>query len=376
MKKLNKSALIALQALNDKGYQAFVVGGAVRDLLLNKDVYDYDITTNADPNAIKMVFEDYTKYEAGIKYGTVTVLIDRDKIDITPYRKEDKYRDHRHPELISFSSELKEDLSRRDFTINAMCLDKDSNIIDMFGGTEDLKNRLIRCIGDPDKRFDEDGLRILRAIRFMTKLDFSIEDRTSISIHKNRDLLNYISEERKREELLRILSSRQAFKAIREYLDVFNTFMPFDVPKRKINNFSEPLYALAYLLKDKDTDLKKLKYSKNEIHLVNIFKEASNIDINNDFEFIETLSSIYQKQILTYLEEYHRKDLKERFGKLKRYMVTFRELKITGEEIVFYGYAKSEISKVKHKLLDLIHHKKINNTSYALNKYLKENVVE
>jgi tRNA nucleotidyltransferase (CCA-adding enzyme) len=376
MKKPGRSALKALQALNDKGYQAFVVGGAVRDLLLNRNVYDYDITTNADPNAIQMVFEDYIKYEIGIKYGTVSVLIDKDKIDITPYRREDNYTDHRHPELISFSSELKEDLSRRDFTINAMCLDKDSNIIDMFKGKEDLENRLIRCIGDPDRRFEEDGLRILRAIRFMTKLNFSIENSTSISIHKNKDLLNYISEERKREELLKILSSRYAFKAITEYLDVFNTFMPFDRPERKINNFSDPLYALAYLLKDKDADLKKLKYSKSEIRLIGIFKAASKISIDDDYEFIETLSSIYQKQILTYLEEYHRRDLSNRFRKLKRYMVTIRELKISGEEIMTYGYSKDKIAKVKQKLLDLIHHKRINNTSYALNKYLKENVVE
>ena len=376
MKKLNRSALKALTLLNEKGYEAFVVGGAVRDLLLGKNVYDYDITTNADPNAIKMVFDDYARYDLGKKHGTVTVIIDKDKIDITPYRKEDHYSDHRHPDLINFSSDLKEDLSRRDFTINALCMDKDSKITDMFGGVDDLDHKLIRCIGDPYKRFDEDGLRILRALRFKTKLNFNIDKNTDENIHKAKDLLNYISEERKKEELLRILSERSGFKVINEYLDVFNTFMPFEYIKRKINNFSDPLYALAYLLIDKEVDLKKLKYSKPEIRLINILIEASKIDINNDCEFIECLSSIYQKDILTFLEEYHHKDLRERFKKLRKYMATFSDLKITGEEIMSYGISGKNIAKTKKKLLDLVHHKKLNNTSYALNKYLKENVVE
>ena len=376
MKNLNKSALKALSLLNEKGYEAFVVGGAVRDLLLDKDVYDYDITTNASPNAIRMVFADYNRYDLGRKHGTVTVIIDKDKIDITPYRKEDNYSDHRHPDLISFSSDLKEDLSRRDFTINAMCMDKDSKIIDMFNGIDDLEHKLIRCIGDPHKRFDEDALRILRAIRFKTKLNFNIEKNTDENIHKSKDLLNYISEERKKEELLRILSERNGFKAINEYLDVFNTFMPFEHIERRINNFSDPLYALAYLLIDIQADLKKLKYSNSEIRLINILIEASKIDISNDCEFIECLSSIYQKDILTFLEEYHHKDLQERFRKLRKHMVFLKTLKITGEEIMAYGYEKTRIAKVKQKLLNLIHHKKLNNTSYALNKYLKENVVE
>ena len=376
MKDLNKSALKALSLLNEKGYEAFVVGGAVRDILLNKDVYDYDITTNADPNAIKMIFSDYRSYDLGKKHGTVTVLINKDRIEITPYRREDNYSDHRHPDLISFSSDLKEDLSRRDFTINAMCLDKDGRIIDMFNGVDDLEHKLIRCIGDPYRRFDEDALRILRALRFKAKLNFDIDMDTDENIHKAKDMLSYISEERKKEELLRILSERSGFKVINEYLDVLNTFMPFEHIKRKINNFSDPFYALAYLLIDKQIDLKKLKYSKTEIRLINILIEASKINIDDDCEFIECLSSIYQKDILTFLEQYHHKDLQERFKKLKRYMATFKTLNITGDEIMSYGYEGKQIARVKQKLLNLVHHKKLNNTSYALNKYLKENGVE
>ena len=323
-----------------------------------------------------MIFSDYRSYDLGKKHGTVTVLINKDRIEITPYRREDNYSDHRHPDLISFSSDLKEDLSRRDFTINAMCLDKDGRIIDMFNGVDDLEHKLIRCIGDPYRRFDEDALRILRALRFKAKLNFDIDKDTDENIHKAKDMLSYISEERKKEELLRILSERSGFKVINEYLDVLNTFMPFEHIKRKINNFSDPFYALAYLLIDKQIDLKKLKYSKTEIRLINILIEASKINIDDDCEFIECLSSIYQKDILTFLEQYHHKDLQERFKKLKRYMATFKTLNITGDEIMSYGYEGKQIARVKQKLLNLVHHKKLNNTSYALNKYLKENGVE
>ncbi|MBO7698467.1 MAG: hypothetical protein J6S38_05490 [Erysipelotrichaceae bacterium] len=376
MKKLSKQALKALNLINEHGYEAFVVGGAVRDLLLDKKVLDYDITTNADPDTIKKIFSDYTKYDVGKKHGTVTVLIGKEKIDITPYRKEDNYTDHRHPDLISFSSDLKEDLSRRDFTINALCIDKDYNIVDMFGGIDDLNNKIIRCIGDPYKRFDEDGLRILRAIRFKTRLDFEIEENTSKSIHESKELLHYISEERKKEELLKILETESAFSLINEYLDVFDTFMPFDHVDRKINNFTNPFYTLSFLLIDKDTDLKKLKYSGEEIVLIKTLIEASKTDINDDSSFIECLSSKYHKDILTFLEEYHYFDLHERYEKLKRYIVTINDLKITGEEITAYGYTGKEISVVKHRLVWLIQHQQLDNTPYALNKYLRENVVE
>ena len=375
MIKVNKSALIALKLLNEKGYDAFIVGGAVRDILLKQDVYDYDITTNADPNAIKLVFSDYAKYDVGRKHGTINVLIDKDRIDITPYRKEEKYLDHRHPDYVSFDASLKDDLSRRDFTINAMCIDSNLNVIDYFNGIDDLNNKVIRCIGNPKKRFDEDALRILRAIRFKAKLSFSIEEETAKQIHKCKDLLNYISPERKKDELLKILAYKDGFKVINEYIDVFKTFMPFEISKRKINNFSQPLYALSYLLIDKKVNLKALKYSRYEIELINIFINAAKININNDEEFIECLSSIYQKQILNFLNEYHRKDFTDRYNKNKKYMVTINELKIDGDEISSFGYKGKQLGIVKQRLLKLIHQKKIINTNRSLKAYLAKHQV-
>lgn len=369
---MKKQIFKALTILNDKGYQSYLVGGGVRNYLLNKQISDYDITTDADPNAIKMAFSDYPKYDIGKELGTVVVVIDKVKIDITPFRKEDLYIDHRRPSEIVFTSSLKEDLKRRDFTINAMCLDKDNNLIDLFNGLQDLNKKTIRAIGNPNTRFHEDGLRILRALRFKAKLNFSIEEKTNKAIYDNKDLLKYISNERKREELLQLLETRSAFKVINEYLDVFNTFMSFKHIERKINNFNNSIYALAYLLTNSDiTNLKELKYSKEEINLINYLISISPIDINDDYEFITSLSNIYQKDALKYLSALHHKDLSKRYSSLKKYMVDDNELKIDGNTIQEFGYSGKEIKAIKNKMLDEIHHKNLENKSSKLLAYLK-----
>ena len=371
--RIKKTIKTALKRLNDHGYEAYIVGGALRDMLLEKKISDYDITTNAYPNAIKMIFADYICYDIGKKHGTVAIIIDSDKIDITPYRSEDNYLDHRHPSVIRFSNNLKEDLKRRDFTINALCMDINMNIIDYFNGIEDLENKIIKTVGKPQSRFNEDALRILRAIRFKTQLNFEIEENTNKQIHKLKDTLNYISNERKKEELLHILNFRNAFVTINEYIDVFNTFMPFSITKRKYNNFSNPLHALAFLLKDvENINLKQLKYSNQEINLIKILIQASKININDDYEFINVLSNQYQKDILAFLNAYHHKNYNERYNQLKKYIVDINDLQIKGEQIKEYGYDKNEISIVKKHLLNLIHHQELLNTNKALNNYLKK----
>ena len=375
--RIKKSIKTALKRLNDHGYEAYIVGGALRDMLLKRKVSDYDITTNAYPNAIKMIFDDFVCYDIGKKHGTIAVIIDSDKIDITPYRSEDRYLDHRHPSQIRFSNDLKQDLKRRDFTINAMCMDIDSNIIDYFDGIKDLENKIIRTVGKPQNRFNEDALRILRAIRFKAQLDFNIEENTDRYIHKLKDTLNYISQERKKEELLHILNYRNAFEVINEYIDVFNTFMPFNKIERKNNNFSNPLYALSYILKDEeDIKLKPLKYSNHEIDLIRLLIQSTKINIDDDYEFISLLSNQYQKDILNFLGEYHHKNYDERYNKLKKYMIDINHLKISGDQIKEYGYESKEISKVKRHLVDLVHSRQVNNSEKALNNYLKNHIIK
>ncbi|MBI4117258.1 MAG: HD domain-containing protein [Parcubacteria group bacterium] len=196
-----------LKKLESVGFEAFVVGGCVRDLLLGKKPKDWDITTNAKPEEIQKIFPD-SFYEN--KFGTVGAKIDSEDeslkvVEITTYRIESKYSDKRHPDKIEFASSLQEDLKRRDFTINALAMDKDGKITDLFDGQEDLKNKLIRAVGKAEERFDEDALRLLRAVRFAVELDFEIEGKTLEAIKEKAGLIEAIAEERVRDELLKII---------------------------------------------------------------------------------------------------------------------------------------------------------------------------
>lgn len=199
--------------IKSEGYQAFVVGGSVRDMLLGKDPQDWDMTTNADPEEIERIFE---KSYSDNSFGTVTVLTGSKKdslkeVEITPYRTEENYRDGRHPEKIEWAETIEEDLSRRDFTINALALDVDTKEIkDLFNGKKDIEQKVIRTVGDPQKRFSEDALRMMRAVRLATTLGFTIEKKTKEAIKKNSSSLKKISNERIRDELLKIVMSKNA----------------------------------------------------------------------------------------------------------------------------------------------------------------------
>jgi len=194
-----------IDTLSGYGYEAYAVGGCVRDMILGKNPEDWDITTSAKPHEIKKVFK--RTVDTGIMHGTVTVLLGKDHYEVTTYRIDGKYEDYRHPKEVSFTSRLEEDLKRRDFTINAMAYNPQKGIVDLFGGMDDLKNGLIRCVGNASERFEEDALRILRAIRFSAQLGFQIEDNTKAAIREKANLLKNISAERIRMELTKLLVS-------------------------------------------------------------------------------------------------------------------------------------------------------------------------
>lgn len=220
----------ALTLLNRAGFEAFVVGGAVRDLLRGAPVHDWDITTSALPEQTKEVFSDYRLIETGIKHGTVTVLMDGLPLEITTYRTEGTYSDHRRPDNVEFTRSLEEDLARRDFTINAMAYHPETGVVDLFGGQNDLETRIIRCVGEPDKRFQEDALRMLRALRFASRLGFSIEEETAAAIHRNRMLLAHVAPERIREELTGLLCGSCVEPVLRQYHDVLSVPIPEIAP--------------------------------------------------------------------------------------------------------------------------------------------------
>jgi tRNA nucleotidyltransferase (CCA-adding enzyme) len=191
--------------LTDHGYEAYIVGGCVRDALLHVEPKDWDITTSASPEEVKQLFSHTV--DTGIEHGTVTVLLDHEPYEVTTYRVDGKYEDHRRPSEVTFTKSLKEDLLRRDFTINAMAYNDQEGLIDLYGGEEDLAKGLIRCVGVANQRFDEDALRILRALRFAARLDFTIEEETRLAMIAKKEFLRQISAERIREELTKILIS-------------------------------------------------------------------------------------------------------------------------------------------------------------------------
>lgn len=191
--------------LEKYGYQAFVVGGCVRDSILGKLPTDWDIATNALPVQVKLLFE--RTLDTGIKHGTVTVMLGGNSFEVTTYRVDGEYIAYRKPAAVNFTSSIEEDLSRRDFTVNAIAYNTSRGIVDPFDGIGDIKDRIIRAVGDPDRRFSEDALRMLRAVRFSAQLGFSIEESTLQAIKRNSRLIKNISAERIREELAKILLS-------------------------------------------------------------------------------------------------------------------------------------------------------------------------
>ena len=225
LREIFVKAMPVLRTLEDAGFEAYFVGGSVRDVLLHRHVHDVDITTSAYPEEVKELFDK--SIDTGIKHGTVTVLYGGESYEITTFRTESGYQDFRRPDHVTFVQNLDEDLKRRDFTINALAMDMHGDIVDLFNGIEDLKNHIIRAVGNPEKRFHEDALRMMRAVRFMSQLEFKLEEKTEQAIKDNHELLKKISVERIREEFVKMglgPFSRQAFQI---FLD---TQLSEDVP--------------------------------------------------------------------------------------------------------------------------------------------------
>lgn len=219
-----------LDRLSDGGYEAYLVGGCVRDCLLGKEPADWDVAASATPEQISVCFSGMRVIETGLQHGTLTVLSGGLAVEITTYRIDGEYSDHRRPDSVKYASRLKDDLCRRDFTINAMAYNPSKGLIDYFGGQADLDKRIIRCVGDPLCRFDEDALRIFRAIRFASQLSFVIEDNTKTALLQKRVLLKQISSERIRIELIKLLCGANAQSVLFEYYHVIGEVIPEILP--------------------------------------------------------------------------------------------------------------------------------------------------
>lgn len=230
--QISSKAKIVINALADAGFSAYVVGGCVRDYFLGNRTSDTDITTSAKPYEVEKILADKNikVVETGLKHGTVTAVIDKTPLEITTFRADGEYRDSRHPQSVEFVTDIEQDLKRRDFTVNAMAYNDERGLVDLFGGREDIENRIIRTVGEPDARFKEDALRIMRALRFSSVLGFEIEEKTKKSIFDNMYLLENISAERIFSELSKLLCGKNVLNVLDEFRQVIGVIIPQLIP--------------------------------------------------------------------------------------------------------------------------------------------------
>ena len=242
-----KQVVYIIEELEKNGFEGFIVGGCVRDYILGFLPKDFDITTDALPQDIKNIF-DYT-IDTGIEHGTVTVVLDKQNFEITTYRIDGEYKDNRRPENVTFSKKIEEDLSRRDFTMNAIAYSIKRGFVDPFCGIDDIKNKLIKGVGDADTRFKEDALRMMRGVRFSAQLGFDIEDETFLAIKTNAKLIENISIERTRDEFLKLIKSDYIEKLnLLEETKLYKYFIPEIEPIFK--NYKKNIFILKKLSKD------------------------------------------------------------------------------------------------------------------------------
>lgn len=373
-----------LSHLIENGFQAYFVGGFVRDQLLGIPVEDIDITTDATPLQVQNLFKKTRA--TGLKYGTITVFVDQDSFEVTTFRSEGKYRNHRHPEEIRFSQRLEEDLKRRDFTINALAMDMDEKIIDLFGGLADIREKKIRAIGNPDERFQEDALRILRAFRFVSKLDFTIEQSTQNSISAYQSLLPKIANERIIQEISKIIRYPHFANAIRQMDHLITEAGLSDLQKgihqlASLESYSlneQEFYALCFYMNQADIP-DRWRFSKKEkdyLHRLMMLIEVTEAD-----PFNELLVYAYGLELCLQANQVHRllgsninqeKLIRDMWEKMPIHSTC--ELAFKGEDILQLHLVKDEamIGEVIDLLIEKVITGHLQNDYITLKNYVHE----
>ncbi len=373
-----------INKLNNNGYEAYVVGGAVRDLILGLTPLDYDITTSALPNEIMSVFKENKVFFTGVKFGTVTLVYNNKNYEITTFRVDGDYIDNRKPKVVEFTNSLSEDLKRRDFTINSLALN--NKLIDNHNGINDINNKVIKCIGDPNTRFEEDAIRILRAIKFSSKLNFSIDLNTEKAMFDNAYLLKKISIERINKELFKIFEYKN-INIIDKYYNIFMIIFPhLTIEKKKIilnklRNIDdvELIYACFFYKLDIEilrTELKKYKLS-NEIYKIICLVNNDELVIEKNVIQCKKILKKHQKNDIILYIKYNvlnSYDINEFIGLLniaEQECHKISMLAIDGNDLKSIGYNNTEIGKILNSILDFVIEDKIPNDRDFLLKYIK-----
>lgn len=402
--KLNipKNVQKIIDIFYNNGYEAFIVGGCVRDIILNKVPNDYDITTNATPDEVISIFNEYKTIPTGIKHGTITLIMDNNHYEITTYRIEGKYSDNRRPDNVEYTKSIIEDLKRRDFTVNSMAYNHKIGLIDEFNGIYDINNKTIRCVGDASTRFKEDALRMIRAIRFSAKLNFDIEDNTIKSIYENSNLIVNVSKERIKDELNKIIISQNPQSLHLIYDTKLFKYMGIDIPlikKEYIDVLNKcrkdiALRIALYLNYINDVEysiniLKMLKYDNKTINKCRVLLENFNENIIEDKKNIKIyLNKIGKDNLydLIYLKKiyYIYFTLKEEYIKINNVEETLnsiidenecyeiKSLSINGNDLNNLGYRGPAVGEILNKLLYIVIENPFMNEKHKLLNILEE----
>ena len=381
---------VVLDKLTAAGFDAYIVGGSLRDMIIGRTPSDFDVTTSALPEEILAVFSDMKTIPTGLKHGTVTVISDGEPIEVTTFRTDGEYLDARHPESVSFTSDVCEDLSRRDFSVNAIAYNEKRGIVDPFGGEDDIKRKLLRAVGDSDTRMKEDALRIMRALRFSAQLGFTIEENTLAALERTKDGLAGISRERIGVEMAKLVTSQEPSEPLRTMLKTkISKYVLGDyIPNEKLilslsllpaNFFIRFSCLLWECNKEQAREiLNSLKYSNAQKNGVLTILSARFMSLpKNDAEarrFIISLGKHYEDAaiILKSLEDMP----EESYNNIKRVALTdfarnISELKIGGNDLISLGISGKDIGATLQRLFEAVTDNPTLNTKEELIQIIK-----
>lgn len=362
---MNKVIIKVLNMLENKGYEAYVVGGYPRDKYMGKESTDYDICTSAKPKDIKNIFNNY---KVSIeKYGCVTVFIENKRFEITTFRRDVTYFNNRFPISLKYVKSLKTDLLRRDFKMNTICLNSNGEYIDLLNGREDIDNKIIKVVGDTDKKIKEDALRILRAIRFATILDFQLDEELKRSIKIYGHLVKNLSYERKKDELDKIFASNNALKGIKLIIDLnLDKYLEID-----LSNIVKVDSVLAYWVQ---VNPMKYKFKKCEKEQIDKVKELLNLDILNNYNLYKY--GLYVSLLAGEIKGISKKEITEKYNSL--IIKDKKDIDISPLEICHL--LNKEPDRFLNKIINDIEFKIVNNeldnNKDSLTKFIENNYKE
>ncbi len=375
-----------LDTLSYHGYEAYAVGGCIRDTILARTPDDWDITTSAKPEEVKELFR--RTVDTGLKHGTVTVLLGDDGYEVTTYRIDGEYQDHRHPTEVAYASQLSEDLMRRDFTINAMAYNQQSGLVDLFGGMEDMQRKIIRCVGNPRERFTEDALRILRAVRFSAQLGFAIEEKTKEALTSLAPTLVHVSQERIQVELVKLLvSANPHYIGLLAETGILDVILPelsqveeetlqhlLKVPRDKRLRLAALLLPLGE--KKAKEVLRRLKFDNDTISMVGRLIKWYHRDIQPEqLDMRMALNEIGDdllEDLLTFQEYRHPvEELRSVYQEVIKsgQCYQLKQLKITGNDLIAMGMVPGrQIGQCLQECLQMVlEYPECNETEYLQN---------